>query len=141
MTSLKPITVSVTIGAPVEKAWKCWTRPEDIMQWNHASDDWHSPRVSNDVKVGGTFSARMEAKDGSMGFDFNCVYTEVKPLQNLAYTMEDGRKVSVFFEQKGDETLVTETFDPESENSEELQRKGWQSILDNFKKHTESLSA
>ncbi len=111
------------------------------MQWNHASDDWHSPRVSNDVKVGGTYNARMEAKDGSMGFDFKCVYTEVEPMQNLAYTMEDGRKVSVTFEQKGDETLVTETFDPESENSEELQRGGWQAIMDNYKKHTEMKKA
>lgn len=137
MTSTTPITVETTVNAPVATVWKCWTEPEHITQWNAASDDWHSPSATNDLREGGTFTARMEAKDGSAGFDFGGTYTKVVDQKEIAYTMDDGRKVSVTFEDKGDQTHVIETFDAETQNSPELQRAGWQSILDNFKKHAE----
>jgi len=132
------ITVSTTVNAPVEKVWKCWTEPEHLMQWNSASDDWHTPSATNDLREGGTFTARMEAKDKSAGFDFGGTYSKVDPLKEITYTMSDGRKVQVLFHSKGAVTEVIETFDAESENSAEMQRAGWQSILDNFKKYTES---
>jgi uncharacterized protein YndB with AHSA1/START domain len=109
-----------------------------VTQWNHASDDWHSPRGTSDLRPGGTFSYRMEAKDGSMGFDFGGTYSEVIPQEIIAYEMSDGRKVTVRFQASGDSTVVTEEFDPESENSIEMQRDGWQAILENYKKHVES---
>lgn len=132
------ITVSATVNAPVDTVWQCWTEPAHIMQWNSASDDWHTPRAENDLRTGGSFSSRMEARDGSVGFDFGGTYTEVVPQEKIAYTMDDGRTVSVLFEEQDGATLVTETFDAESENSVDLQREGWQSILDNFKAHTEA---
>ena len=132
------ITVETTVHAPVDKAWHCWTAPECITQWNAASDDWHSPSASNDLREGGTFTARMEAKDGSAGFDFGGTYTKVVEHEQIDYTMDDGRTVSVAFDGHGDHTHVVETFDAETENSEELQRQGWQSILENFKKHVEA---
>src|SRR5687767_11022538 len=131
------ITVQSTVNAPVEKVWKYWTSPEHITKWNAASDDWHSPRAENDLRVGGKFSARMEAKDGSMGFDFAGVYDAVKTNELIEYTMSDGRKVSVKFSRNGNQTQVVETFDAEGMNSLELQRTGWQAILDNFKKYVE----
>lgn len=131
-------TVETAVQAPVEKVWHCWNTPECIMQWNAASDDWHTPKSTVDLKEGGKFTSRMEAKDGSAGFDFAGTYTKVVPNEQLAYEMEDGRKVSVTFVPLGDKTLINETFDAETENSVEMQRQGWQSILDNFKKHTES---
>jgi uncharacterized protein YndB with AHSA1/START domain len=131
------ITVTTNVNAPVEKVWKTWSTPADIMQWNSASEDWHTPKAENDLRTGGTFSSRMEAKDGSMGFDFGGVYDNVIPHELIAYTMSDGRKVKVVFTAKGNETLVEETFDAETQNSEEMQRFGWQSILDSFKKYTE----
>lgn len=132
------ITVEATVQAPVEKAWECWTKPEHITKWNNASDDWHTPRAENDLRVGGKFLCRMEARDGSMGFDFSGVYDEVKANELIAYTLEDHRKVKIIFTGNGTETTVTETFEAENENSIELQRFGWQAILDNFKKYTES---
>ena len=138
-TSLKTmITVESTVNAPVEKVWKCWTSPEHIIKWNNASDDWHTPRAENDLRVGGKFLSRMEAKDGSMGFDFNGVYDEVKINELIAYTIEGGRKVNNVFTASGNETTVTVTFEAENENSFELQRGGWQAILDNFKKYVEA---
>ena len=131
------ITVATTVNAPVVKVWEFWTNPKHITNWNNASDDWHTPRAENDLRVGGKFLSRMEAKDGSMGFDFNGVYDEVKTNELIAYTMEDGRKVKINFEDLGNETNITETFEAENENPVELQRGGWQSILDNFKKYTE----
>jgi uncharacterized protein YndB with AHSA1/START domain len=133
------ITVSVVVGAPVKKVWDSWTKPEHIVKWNSASDDWHTPNATNDLRVGGKFTSRMEAKDGSMGFDFEGVYDEVEPLKKIAYTMSDGRKVKIIFESKAGETMVKETFEPENTNSLELQRAGWQAIMDNFKKYTESI--
>jgi len=132
------ITVATTIQAPVEKVWEYWNKPEHITQWCNASDDWHTPRAENDLRKGGRFSSRMEAKDGSMGFDFGGVYDEVWPNEYIAYTMGDGRKVNIRFSAAGNETKLTESFEAEETNPIEMQRGGWQSILDNFKKYTEA---
>lgn len=129
------ITIETTVHAPVEQAWHCWTSPECIVQWNAASDDWHSPSATNDLREGGTFTARMEAKDGSAGFDFGGTYTKVEQFAQIDYTMDDGRTVSVTFDGHGDHTHVMETFDPESENPTEMQKAGWQAILDNYAAH------
>ena len=136
--STTKITIDTTIKAPVEKVWKFWTLPEHITKWNSASDDWHTPRAENDLRVGGKFLARMEAKDGSFGFDFGGVYDEVKQHELIVYTIGDGRKVSVKFIPSGSETKVVETFEAESTNPIEMQRGGWQAILNNFKKYVES---
>ncbi|MFN2438133.1 MAG: SRPBCC family protein [Chitinophagaceae bacterium] len=133
----RAITVENTVKAPVEKVWKFWTEPEHIKKWNNASDDWHTPHAENDLRVGGKFVARMEAKDGSFGFDFGGIYDEVTPNKSIAYTLGDGRKVNISFTGRGNETKVVETFDPENTNSMEMQKTGWQAILDNFKKYTE----
>ena len=132
------ITVTADVTVPIQKVWDSWTKPEHITKWNHASDDWHSPRATNDLRKGGSFTARMEAKDGSMGFDFGGTYTDVVPMKRIAYTMGDGRNVSVQFEEKGNAVHITETFDAETQNSIEMQRGGWQAILNNFKKYVES---
>jgi uncharacterized protein YndB with AHSA1/START domain len=132
------ITVQNTVNAPVEKVWEYWSKPEHITKWNAASDDWHSPRAENDLRTGGKFSSRMEAKDGSMGFDFGGTYDEVKTNELIAYTMSDGRKVVVNFTKDGERTKVIETFDAEETNPIEMQRGGWQAILDNFKKYVET---
>jgi uncharacterized protein YndB with AHSA1/START domain len=138
MTNQSPITIETTVNAPIEKVWRYWTASEHIKQWNNASDDWHTPKASNDLREGGTFAFRMEAKDGSAGFDFGGTYTKVVEHTHIDYTMDDGRKVSITFEEQNEHTYITEKFDPESENSPEMQRQGWQAILDNFKKHVES---
>ncbi len=135
------ITVEAEIAAPVEKVWRFWTSPEHITRWNTASDDWHTPRAENDLRVGGKFKSRMEAKDGSMGFDFEGVYEAVKMHERIEYVMSDGRKVRVIFSDAGNKTVVTETFDAETENPIELQRNGWQAILDHFKQYTEMTQA
>ena len=132
------ITVENIINAPVEKVWECWTKPEHITQWNNASDDWHTPWAKNDLREGGSFVARMEAKDGSMGFDFGGVYDAVRTNEYIEYTIGDGRKVKVTFTAQGKTTKVVESFEAENMNSIELQRGGWQAILDNFKKYTEA---
>ena len=133
------ITVESTVNAPAEKVWEYFTKPEHVTHWNHASDDWHSPRGENDLRVGGKFVYRMEAKDGSFGFDFGGVYDEVKPNEYIEYTLGDGRKVKVNFSKQGNQTSVVEAFEAENQNPVELQKNGWQAILDNFKKYTESL--
>jgi uncharacterized protein YndB with AHSA1/START domain len=138
MLNLSPITVETTVNAPIEKVWACWTEPEHIKQWNSASDDWHTPSATNDLREGGEFTARMEAKDGSVGFDFGGTYTKVIDQRQIDYTMDDGRTVSITFDEHDGHTHVTETFDPETENPREMQQQGWQSIMDNFKKHVES---
>lgn len=132
------ITVETIVQVPVEKVWECWTKPEHITKWNNASDDWHTPRAENDLRVGGKFLCRMESRDGSMGFDFSGVYDEVKANEQIVYTLDDHRKVKIIFTGNATETTVTETFEAENENSIELQRGGWQAILDNFKKYAES---
>lgn len=132
------ITVENTVKAPIEKVWKFWTEPEHIKQWNNASDDWHTPHAENDLQVGGKFISRMEAKDESSGFDFSGVYDVVEENTYIEYTLGEGRKVKISFSGEGDETKVVETFETESTNSPEMQRGGWQSILDNFKRYTET---
>ena len=134
------ITIAATVNAPVEKVWAFWTSPEHITQWNHASDDWHTTSATNDLRVGGAFSAHMAAKDGSFGFDFGGVYDEVVTHQKIAYTLGDDRKVDITFSGNGNATEVVESFEAETENSVELQRGGWQAILDNFKKYVEAHS-
>ena len=132
------ITVETDVNAPVEKTWKYFTKPEHIIKWNNASDDWHTPRAENDLRTGGNFNYRMEAKDGSFGFDFGGVYDEVEPNQTIAYTLGDGRKVKIDFKNVDNGTKVVETFEAEGQNPVDMQRAGWQAILDNFKKHTEA---
>jgi uncharacterized protein YndB with AHSA1/START domain len=132
------ITIQNSINAPVEKVWKLWSSPDHITRWNSASPDWHTPRAENDLRVGGRFLSRMEAKDGSMGFDFGGVYDEVKKNELIEYTMDDGRKVSVNFAGNGNETKIVSTFEAESMHPEDFQRAGWQAILDNFKKYVEA---
>lgn len=131
------ITVSTKVKAPIAKVWECWTKPEHITKWYHASDDWHAPRAENDLKVGGKFSTTMSAKDGSFSFDFGGTYSKIDPHKAIEFTIGDGRKVQVTFASHGNEVEVTESFEAESQNSEDMQRQGWQSILDNFKKYTE----
>lgn len=131
------ITIEAEINAPIEKVWKFWTTPEDIVNWNNASEEWHTPRATNDLRVGGTFNCRMEAKDGSEGFDFWGIYNIVKINEKIEYTLGDDRKVSIDFTDNGDRTKIVETFEAESTNPIELQRVGWQAILDNFKKYVE----
>ena len=132
------ITVEATVNVPVAKAWKFWTLPEHITKWNNASDDWHTPFAENDLKTGGKFLFRMEAKDKSFGFDFWGVYDDVKTNELISYTMGDGRKAKIIFESNGDTTKVIETFEPENENPIDMQKAGWQAILNNFKKYVES---
>ncbi len=131
------ITVEVVVNADLQKVWNFWTKPEHIVNWNFASDDWHCPKATNDLRVGGKFSATMASKDGAMGFDFEGVYDEVIELKKIAYTMVDGRQVQVTFEKHGNATTVTEVFDPENQNPLEMQENGWQAILNNFKVYVE----
>ena len=133
------ITVATTVNAPIQKIWECWTKPEHITQWNNASDDWHTPTATNDLQVGGTFTSRMEAKDGSMGFDFGGKYDAIRTNEYIEYTLEDDRKVKVNFTAAGISTKISESFDAENMNTPELQKTGWQAILDNFKKYTETV--
>ena len=137
MENKETITVEAIIKAPIQKIWKCWTSPEHITKWNNASDDWHTPYAENDLRVGGKFLSRMEAKDGSFGFDFNGIYDKIIANELIEYKIEGGRKVSIAFTNNGDETTITETFEAEDINPIEMQRGGWQAILDNFKKYTE----
>ena len=133
------VRIHATINAPIEKVWTAWNEPQHVTQWNSASEDWHSPKAENDLRPGGTFNYRMEAKDGSFGFDFAGVYDEVIPHEHISYTMGDGRTVQNVFTSTGGATEITSTFEAENENPIEMQRDGWQAILDNFKKYTESL--
>ncbi len=136
----EPITVSVLVSVPVEEAWEHFTDPDEIIKWNAASDDWHTVRAENDLRPGGSFSYRMEAKDGSEGFDLTGTYEEVALHEHLTYVLDDGRKVAVSFVRADDGTAIAETFDPENENPLEMQRAGWQAILDRFKAYVESAS-
>lgn len=132
------ITVTTNVNAPIEKVWKLWTEPQHITQWNHASEDWHSPKAENDLRKDGKFNFRMEAKDGSFGFDFNGIYTHIKTNELIEYNIEGGRKVSISFSSNGNTTTITEIFEVEDVNSIELQQNGWQAILNNFKKYAEA---
>lgn len=131
------ITIEGIVKAPIEKVWKCWTEPEHIVRWAFASDDWEAPAAENDVRPGGRFKTVMAAKDGSTRFDFTGTYTDIKEHKRIAYDMTDGRHVDVTFAETPNGVRVTETFDPEQENTIEMQRAGWQTILENFKKHVE----
>lgn len=132
------ITIASTVDAPVAKVWEYWTKPEHVKKWNAASDDWHTTRAENDLREGGNFSFRMEARDGSFGFDFGGVYDVVTPNEYIEFTLGDGRKVDVTFKKQGEATAITENFEAENMHSLEMQKGGWQSILDNFKKYTEA---
>ena len=134
------ITVKTTIHSSIEQVWAAWTSAEHITQWTFASDDWHAPYSEIDLKVGGRFKTTMAAKDESFSFDFSGTFTEVEPMKKIAYTLDDDRKVVIEFNVNGEEVTVVESFDPESVNSVELQETGWQMILNNFKKHVDSLS-
>lgn len=135
--SSKKITVEATINADIQKVWEAWTKPEHITKWNFATDDWQCPKAENDLRVGGKYLARMEAKDGSFGFDFEAVYDEIIPLQKTSYTMSDGRQATSTFESVGKTTKVITVFDAENMNPVEMQQQGWQMILNNFKKYAE----
>jgi uncharacterized protein YndB with AHSA1/START domain len=139
MDEKKTITVRAVINAPVEQVWKLYTEPEHVMKWNYASNDWHTPRAENDLKVEGKFLYRMEAKDGSSGFDFGGTYEQVKTNELIVYSISDGRKVeAIFTKDDNARTKLATTFEPESTNSIEMQRDGWQAILNNFKKYVET---
>lgn len=131
------ITVETTVNTTVEKVWEYWTDPEHIKKWNSASEDWYTPVSENDLRVGGKFHSRMEAKDGRIGFDFSGTYDEVKLHEAISYTMSDGRKVKITFTGEKNKTTIIETFDPEMDNSIDMQKQGWQAIMDNFKKYAE----
>lgn len=132
------ITVETRVKAPLNTVWDAYSNPEDIMQWNAAQEDWHTTRSTVDLREGGKFLSRMEAKDGSVGFDFEGTYTRVVPNRLIAYRMSDGREAEVEFAERLDGVLVTVTFDAETENPPELQRQGWQAILDNFGRYVEA---
>ena len=134
------ITVETVVKAKLDAVWAAWSNPEDITQWNAASDDWHTTQSKVDLREGGKFSARMEARDGSAGFDFEGTYTRIVPRKRIEYAMEDGRNVTVEFSEAAGGTRVTETFDAETENDPEQQRQGWQAILDNFARHVQGRS-
>ena len=135
---MEKITIEATVNAPVEKAWRYYTEPEHITKWNFASNDWHCPRAENDLRPGGTFNSRMEAKDGSAGFDFAGKYDEVVLHERIVYSF-GGRKATVLFAPDGERTKLTVAFDPETENPVEMQCAGWQAILENYKKHVEAV--
>ena len=131
------ITVQTKINASLEKVWKFWTKPEHIKNWAFASPEWHAPAAENDLNVGGKFSTTMAAKDGSMSFDFGGEYTLVKQNEAINYIMDDGRSAEITFKETADGVEIIESFDPETQNPEEMQRGGWQAILDNFKNYVE----
>ncbi|RQO30784.1 polyketide cyclase [Taibaiella sp. KBW10] len=133
-----PIKVQTSIHAPVDTVWDAFNDPEAVKHWNSAAPDWHCPKASNDLSLGGRFNYTMAARDGSMEFDFTGTYTDIEEHKRIGYTLGDGRKVRLQFEQEGDHTLVTELFEAEQQNPRELQEGGWQAILDNFKKHVEA---
>jgi uncharacterized protein YndB with AHSA1/START domain len=131
------VIIEAIINAPISKVWENWTEPKHITQWNNASQDWHTPHAENDLRIGGKFLSRMEAKDGSFGFDFEGIYSEVIPFKKITYRLEDGRQVETVFAENGETSKVTTTFDAENENPIEMQKGGWQAILNNFKKYVE----
>ncbi|MEZ4968950.1 MAG: SRPBCC family protein [Flavobacteriaceae bacterium] len=136
----KIITIDCVVKGSIQNVWNAYTEPQHIVNWNFASEDWHCPRAENNLEVGGTYLARMEAKDGSFGFDFQAVYDEVVPERKIIYTIEDGRKVTTLFEPIHDTVKITTIFEAENQNPLDMQKAGWQSILNNFKKYTERIS-
>jgi uncharacterized protein YndB with AHSA1/START domain len=140
METKTKVTVKTIVNRPVSKVWKVWSSPEHITKWNAASDDWHTPKAENDLRAGGNFNNRMEAKDGSFGFDLKGTYSKVEENKLIAFSLEDARTVEVRFEEEAGKTIITETFEAEGQNPVEMQKAGWQAILDNFKKYAEALS-
>ena len=138
MTQATKVTVEATADAPLEKVWETWNTPVDIMQWNSADPGWHSPRSENDLRPGGKFNHRMEAKDGSFGFDFEGVSDTVELHREISYTMSDGRKATTLFSEQNGKTKMETTFDAEPVNDPELQKQGWQAIMNNFVRYVES---
>ncbi|GAB4441824.1 MAG: SRPBCC family protein [Turneriella sp.] len=132
------ITIEAQVAAPLQKVWDYYNMPQHITQWNFALESWHCPRAENDLRPGGKIKSRMEAKDGSVGFDFEATYDEVIDKKRIAYTLADGRKVESDFTDMGGKTRIVTVFEAESENPVEMQKNGWQAILDNFKKYTEA---
>ena len=132
------ISISVSVNTNAEKAWAYWTTPKHIINWNHASDEWQTPRATVDLKVGGHFMSRMEAKDGSFGFDFTGEYITIEPLTLIEYVMPNGRTVKIEFKTVENQTEISQTFQAEDENSLEMQRQGWQAIMNNFKQYVEA---
>jgi uncharacterized protein YndB with AHSA1/START domain len=137
-TGKQSIKVETSVKAPIGKVWEYWTGPRHIEKWNNASDDWHTPHAENDLRVGGTFVSKMAAKDGSFAFDYSGTYNAVTEHKYIEYSLADGRKVQITFEPEENETKIVETFDAEETHPVEMQRGGWQAILDNFKKYTET---
>ncbi|RYY45520.1 MAG: polyketide cyclase [Chitinophagaceae bacterium] len=133
------VTIHTVVNAPVAKTWETYSNPDHITKWNQASPEWHTPWSKNDLRVGGAFSCRMEAKDGSMGFEFSGIYDAVEPGKYMEYHLEDGRRVTVGFESIGETTKIIQTFEPESSNPVDMQQMGWQAILDSFKNYTEGI--
>lgn len=138
MAEQTKITVEASVNAPVEKVWEIWNNPADIVKWSTPDPSWHTPSSENDLRINGKFKNRMEAKDGSFGFDFEGTYNKVDLYKEIAYTMPDGRTATTLFAKKGGKTTIATTFDPETENDPEFQKQGWQAILNNFVKYTES---
>lgn len=132
------ITIEATVHAPIEKVWTYWNEPVHITKWCAASPEWHAPAAENDLRTGGKFTTTMAAKDGSMSFDFWGIYDQVQPNQLIEYTMGDGRKTKIVFTKEGEATKIVESFEPESQNSREMQQGGWQAILNSFKSYTEN---
>ena len=137
MTAKKTITVETLIKSPIEKVWEFWTNPEHITKWCTASEDWHTTRAENNLQIGDKFLTRMEAKDGSFGFDFEGIYTDVITNKKISYTTLDDRKVNITFSQTENGVQITETFEAENQNPLEMQKTGWQAILNNFKTYIE----
>ncbi|QMV39959.1 SRPBCC family protein [Cohnella cholangitidis] len=132
------ITVETSVHAPIEKVWAYWTEPQHITKWSFASDEWHAPNAENDLRAGGKFVTRMEAKDGSFGFDFGGVYDEVKTNEWISYTLGDGRKVAIQFISQENSVKIIEEFEAEGTHPIEQQKAGWQAFMDNFKKYAEN---
>lgn len=138
MANAVKISINGSVNAPVETVWQMWNNPPDVMQWNAADPSWHCPSSENDLRPGGKFKHRMEAKDGSYGFDFEGQYDKVEPVREITYSMSDGRTVSTWFSEHKGTTTIKTTFDAETENDPELQKQGWQAILNNFMNYVES---
>jgi len=135
---MESITVETEVNAGIKKVWDYWTNPLHIVHWNFASDDWHCPSAENDPRVGGSFKYNMASRDGKFSFDFEGIYNEIETEKMIAYELGDGRRVTILFTDLGNKSKIVETFDPENTNPMEMQRGGWQSILDNFRKYTEN---
>lgn len=131
------ITITTIVEAPIEKVWEFWTNPNHIIEWNNASDEWHTPYAENDFRIGGKFLSKMESKDGKHGFEFFGIYDDINLYSHIFYTLGDGRRVKITFNKIDNNTKIIELFETESTYSIEDQQNGWQAILDNFKKYTE----